>query len=1209
MALIAVVAVAIVAIAAAVVLMNNGGDKPSGPSQPDTPVDTYYPVTVDSSAQSKTFSQTFDKAPERIVCIYSANVELMCLFGLQDKVVKAYTGNNRDYVCVNPSMQAAYDKIPKFSGDMTPELVRADEADLILGWSSTFGDNYLGWVDTWNGYGTKCYSTNRPAATVQDYVDMVNDIGVIFNKKDVAKRIVDEFTAVYSDVSKKVASIGEANRTTALVVEPGYEGAMFVYGSKFLTGDLVTVAGGKNLFDGAMEKLTFEQIASYSPDVIFVMAKGMTEQNKKDAVQQLNDVPGLKSFVAQADKVVPYGFYEIYDGGVLPSDIVQRMYNDMYGGSQTDSYYPVTVTTTIDGKKVEQTVTKEPERVLIWQSGTAELMCYLGLQDKIIGVYTDIEPNYVCTVPELQSKYNSVPKIDRRTLSVEGAIGLQPDVILGWASTFRDTYLGSHESWNDRGAACFVTNRPSDTVDDYLGILEMIGKVFNKQDETDSLIKQFTSVYSEVEKKTSKLSDDEKVKALILEVDTNGVDYVYGSKFLTGDIITVCGGINLCDGAMEHLDPEYLASLTPDKIIIGANQITKEEALQKFITNPAYASMTRNIAVYPWTSIYMGGFLPPDLLSNVYNDLYGESSGDYYPVTVSTVMTGSKISQTVPKEPERVLVWQSSTVELLCYFGLQDKIVGEYTELSPVRQCIVPELQSIYNKVPKIDRFTFSVEEAIALNPDVILGWESTFTDSYLGSCESWNARGTSCFVANKPNNCVDDYLGTLRMIGQIFNMEDKAQELIEEFTSVYSEVESKTAGLSDSQKVKALMVNPASDGRYQLYGAQTLSGDMITVCGGINAFSGGQEWVSPELIASLDPDLIILMANGVSEDVAAARFNDNPAFASMTDNRVVYQYLHLYPGGFLPPDILDRIFNEMYGIKTLPDSEYYPVTVNTVMNGGFADQTVTKKPERILVWESSTVELLCYFGLGDKVVGEYTVAEPKRVCILPELQAAYDAVPKLDKSTFSVEQAVGLNPDAILGWESTFTDSYLGTYDKWNARGTSCFVTNRPANCVDDYIGILEMIGKIFNMEELAKEKIDEFTSVYAEVEKKTSGLSDAEKRKVMMILPSSGDKYQLYGSSFLSGDMINVCGGINVYDGWRDWLEPEYIASLNPDLIIIMADNVSQDVAASRFNNNPAFASMTKNRVVYDYLDLYPGGFLPPDILNRLFVEMYGS
>ena len=147
------------------------------------------------------------------------------------------------------------------------------------------------------------------------------------------------------------------------------------------------------------------------------------------------------------------------------------------------------------------------------------------------------------------------------------------------------------------------------------------------------------------------------------------------------------------------------------------------------------------------------------------------------------------------------------------------------------------------------------------------------------------------------------------------------------------------------------------------------------------------------------------------------------------------------------------------------PVDDYYPVTVSTVMNGGTALQTVTKKPERILVWESATVELLCYFGLGDRVVGEYTVAEPKRTCILPELQSAYDAVPKLDKSTFSIEQAVSLRPDAILGFESTFTDSYLGSCESWNARGTSCFVTNRPANCVDDYMGILEMIGKIFNM------------------------------------------------------------------------------------------------------------------------------------------------
>lgn len=284
-------------------------------------------MTVKTVVAGVEYEQTFKKAPERILPVWNANVELLCYFGLEDKIVSAYADNT--YNTLFPKLQGKYDSVPKMSTKtFSIEKVRSLNVDLILGWSSTFTDSYLGKIATWNEYGTNCFTTNRPASNVDDYLNIITTIGKIFNKNELAQQKVKEFTSVYDAVQVKTGTLEADKKVKALMIEPGYEGACYVYGTKFLSGDLITKAGGENLFKGGMEKLTFEKIREYNPDVIILMSgSGSNPLALKDTLDMFNAIPG---FASMTQKRVPFGFYEIYCGGLLPDDILDRLFRTLY---------------------------------------------------------------------------------------------------------------------------------------------------------------------------------------------------------------------------------------------------------------------------------------------------------------------------------------------------------------------------------------------------------------------------------------------------------------------------------------------------------------------------------------------------------------------------------------------------------------------------------------------------------------------------------------------------------------------------------------------------------------------------------------------------------------------------------------------------------------------------------------------------------------
>ena len=572
------------------------------------------------------------------------------------------------------------------------------------------------------------------------------------------------------------------------------------------------------------------------------------------------------------------------------------------------------------------TFTERPERIIAYQGGALELLLYFGLEDSIVRAY--VKENYVLCYEELESALDKVQVEPRDNGTVETLISLQPDFIVGWSSTFRDTAQQTMDFWAERNVNCYCANYPNSTVEDVCNAVRNIGIVFNMQDKAQEYIDTMMGNVQEIGDTTSKIPDDEKPTVLGIEIGYEGSAYCYGAQYITGQLIEYAGGISAFDGRMEMLTYEQIAALKPDIILLIINsgdfrdQSNIDSLVRQLKNISGFASIPAiqndRIITCGLYEVYQSGIIPEDIVERLYYDIYPDGIPDeyYYPVTVSTIIGGEQIEQTFESAPERIVTYWNANLEFMCYFGLEDRVVAALANES--YDSLYDELQSAYDNVtPKLNPNGASVESVRSYDPDVIIGWTSTFTDSYLGGYEQWNSMGTNCIVTNRPSSTVEDYLGILEMIGKIFNMEYVAYEKIQEFTSSYVDIINATSDFDEEDKVTALMIEPGYEGGCFVYGSDFLSGDLITVSGGINLFQGGMEMLTFEQIAAYDPDIIFIMSGSGSSPLelqeAIDSFTSNPAFASMTDNIVAFGFYEVYMGGLLPDDIIDRMFEAMY--------------------------------------------------------------------------------------------------------------------------------------------------------------------------------------------------------------------------------------------------------------------------------------------------------
>ena len=168
----------------------------------------------------------------------------------------------------------------------------------------------------------------------------------------------------------------------------------------------------------------------------------------------------------------------------------------------------------------------------------------------------------------------------------------------------------------------------------------------------------------------------------------------------------------------------------------------------------------------------------------------------HYPVTVETLNShGEMREETFKKPPKRVVcIWQNS-IENLLALGVGDRIVAAMG--LPDGSYLRPEYRETYAKIPYTSMENLDMETVMLQDPDLIVGWASSFDKKTLRGTDFWEGRGVGTYIAPGSSSkiqvhTIDYEYQDILNLGKIFDREEKAQELVSKMQDEIERAEGK---------------------------------------------------------------------------------------------------------------------------------------------------------------------------------------------------------------------------------------------------------------------------------------------------------------------------------------------------------------------------------------------------------------------------------
>ena len=244
-----------------------------------------------------------------------------------------------------------------------------------------------------------------------------------------------------------------------------------------------------------------------------------------------------------------------------------------------------------------------------------------------------------------------------------------------------------------------------------------------------------------------------------------------------------------------------------------------------------------------------------------------------YPVTIEN--NGSEY--TYEAAPEKVIVLSYVEAEVLSALGVADRIIalapGDFSY-----EQVKDEYKGALENAPEFTEDMLSdialptLEGILSLEPDFVFGSYLNFFEDSCGSVEDYAANGINIYAAD--GTCVDaptfeDVYTEIRNLGLIFDVSDKAEEIISDMRSREQAVEEAVA---DASVVEVFNYDTyMGEGAFLTSGGTTIEDYMINNAGGHSMFDdAGRQFamVTAEEIIDRDPDCIVVTEYSFDGDI-----------------------------------------------------------------------------------------------------------------------------------------------------------------------------------------------------------------------------------------------------------------------------------------------------------------------------------------------------
>lgn len=232
-----------------------------------------------------------------------------------------------------------------------------------------------------------------------------------------------------------------------------------------------------------------------------------------------------------------------------------------------------------------------------------------------------------------------------------------------------------------------------------------------------------------------------------------------------------------------------------------------------------------------------------------------KEEASYYPLTIKTQGPDGKEYETVyEKQPEKVVAVYQGNVETMLALGLEDKIVA----VAGIEQPVLEEYQEAFSKLKNLEEFTPSKETITAEEPDMIFSWVSYFEESTLGEPQEWLNQNVNVYMntntASEKDTLENEY-HDIKNIGKIFQVEEKADELVKSMKDKIKEIKKKIE--KTGKETSVLILEKGTDG-FINYGADSLAGDMVNQIGGTLAKQESAVMTAEEVVEA-NPDVLFI--------------------------------------------------------------------------------------------------------------------------------------------------------------------------------------------------------------------------------------------------------------------------------------------------------------------------------------------------------------
>lgn len=564
----------------------------------------------------------------------------------------------------------------------------------------------------------------------------------------------------------------------------------------------------------------------------------------------------------------------------------------------------------------------------------------------------------------------------------------------------------------------------------------------------------------------------------------------------------------------------------------------------------------------------------------------------HYPVTIATC----EGEETFTEPPGRVFVDYQPQVELLLRLGLGDRIaaytgVGEVPIAADVAQAFAEQVE------PKTRYEQFPTREvALSAGYDLaIIAFPEYVLDPSQGRATraEWQQAGTpvydskaDCAGAGAAGKTLEASFTQIRDLGQIFNVEERAEALVAEMQATLDDVATRVAGRPTPRI--AILDYIDEQGVPSFYAAGLYT-DLITRAGGANVFADQAEQyvaISPEVVADRPVDVLAVMewAGGISAaEKAAFYFETFPnAPASQQRRFVVLTNMDLNAGSGNANAVAKMaraLHPEAFEGAATAARTQYPVTVE---NCG-QQLTIPGRPQRAIVSWGGQAAYLLALGVEESIIGMYyRFPDEENRLVPPDLKAGYLAIPVIggsDGTPPGREVPIALTPDFFYSDNpSDFADG-RATREDFAAAGATVF--SSVYGCTDPAQQTLALmfeeirtLGVIFDAQAEAEALVARLQRELAAVEAKIAGRAPVR----ALLLEGSAETLYTAGNGLVT-DIFARAGAENIFDGASYDAPPsrEVLATAAPDVVIVWDTNVPdlRPIAREVFATAPAVAN----------------------------------